>query len=101
MQRYPALTLAAFVAVAAAVWIGVLPVLASRPDFAERWRRTELAGIDPGAFNYRELPAAEDIHADLQRRKAARPEAWAWPFPSFSRVRPVQSAPTKVRADFD
>ena len=101
MQRSPALTLAAFVAVAAAVWIGVLPFLARRAHFAEQWRRTEIAGIDPGAFNYREIPAAEDIHADLQRRKAARPEAWVWPFPGFSRGRPVQSAPMKVRADFD
>jgi hypothetical protein len=60
------------------VWLLVLPWLAARPKFARLWQRTEQAGIDPSAFNYRELPAAEEIYAELTARTAQRPEAWGW-----------------------
>jgi hypothetical protein len=70
--------LSAIVCASALVWLLVLPWLAARPQFARLWQRTEQAGVDPSAFNYRELPAAEDIYAELTARTEQRPEAWGW-----------------------
>lgn len=78
VTRHPALALAILGALTAAIWMLALPEAARRSAFEQRWRRTERAGIDPGAFNYRELPLVEDLYAELCAKRAARPEVWIW-----------------------
>lgn len=59
------------------LWGVVWPALARQPEWVERWRKLDQAGIDPGAIFYSEHPATstrlrrwEEIHRQVRSSNA-------------------------------
>jgi hypothetical protein len=64
------LALAAAIALMAAVWLGVLPLVARHPAVDGYIRHNEELGIDPSAKFYTELPAMPDLLGRVERARA-------------------------------
>jgi hypothetical protein len=69
--------LAAAIAAIAALWLGVLPLVARQPGIQAYVERNEALGIDPSAKFYTELPLMPEIFDRIQslQRRAERNRA--------------------------
>ncbi|HEX3658870.1 MAG TPA: hypothetical protein VHV55_23960 [Pirellulales bacterium] len=66
--------LLAAAAIVAAIWLGILPYIGSRPPIRAYIERNDSRGIDPSAKFYTELPGMPRFAAqidDARRRDAA------------------------------
>jgi hypothetical protein len=58
------------------VWLVVLPWIGSRPGMKRQIEHLDALGVDAGAMFYTELPLMNDVLADVDRRRAANPDAF-------------------------